>query len=198
MKTLLKSLVLGSVILGLFSASAAAGRGGDNDADIRKLPGYVDFNSIDLFKNREAKVEVNLKGPMLQLVSKFAKYDEKGEYDVLSRLKLVNVHIFDIDHDTAKKFSEASRGIAAQLDKKGWERIVRVRDEGDHVDVYFKPSHDYEWIDGIVVMVVGDDDEAVFVNVVGQIRPEDIGRLGGQFGIHELEGIDSTSIHKRH
>mgnify|MGYP005719244871 CR=1 FL=1 len=43
---------------------------------------------------------------------------------------------------------------------------------------------------GIVVLVVERDGEAVFVNIVGEIDPEDVGRLGHNWEIHGLEDFD--------
>lgn len=164
------------------------------EAEIEKLPGYVDFAALKLFEGQEAKVEVYLKDPMLELVAKFVKSEDPELFEVLAKLKLVRVQIFNVSHSQAEKVSEASTATAKQLDSKGWERIVRVREEDEHVDVYLKPSKDYEWLDGLVVMVVDGGDEAVFVNIVGQIHPDDISKLAEHFDIDELD-FDSTDVH---
>jgi hypothetical protein len=93
------------------------------------------------------------------------------------------------------EFNDATKSTTGELDKKGWERIVRVREDDSNVDIYLLPSESYESILGIVVMVA-EDEEAIFVNIVGEINPDDVARLGDHFDIEELHDIKADDIKK--
>ena len=157
--------------------------------DYTKHPGYVDFNALEIFGEQEATIEVYLKQPMLNLLRKFIKDEDPELYDIFGKLQLVRVQVFDVTSDLAVKFDTESAKTVKILDEKGWEKIVRVSEDTQRVFVYLKPSEDYELIQGIVVIAMEDFDEAVFVNIVGDIHPDDISKLGGHFGVNELDSI---------
>ena len=177
-------LVCTLIILGV-AVSAFAG---DRDS-AKGHPGYVDFDALDIFGDTEAKIEVYLKADMLKLLAGFVKNEDPELFDMINKLLLVRVQVFDLDYDLADEFVNRSKKTVKGLDKEGWERIVRVNEGDEVVYVYLKPSDKFESINGIVVLVV-EDDEAVFVNVVGEIHPDDISRLGEHFDIDELDDID--------
>jgi len=184
-----------AALLGAAVVLAAVAAGAQTKEAIEKHPGYVDFSGAKLFEGKEAKVEVYLREPLINLVSGFVKHEDEELYDVLSRLKLVRVLVYDADAISDDQFLAATRETAQRLDKAGWERIVRVREDDERADIYVKASKDYSVIEGIVVMAHDDDDEVVFVNIVGSINPEEIGRLGQHF---DIEGLDSVHIESKH
>lgn len=166
---------------------AGGARADADDKSFASLPGYVDFAAFEQISD-EAKVEVNLKSPMLGFVAKFAGDEDPELRDMLANLKLVRVRIYDLTPELEREFLSAGSATTTRLDQSGWERIVRVREDNERVDIYFKPSSNAEWIDGVLIIAV--DDEAAFVNIVGTIRPEDVGRIGEHFDIDDIH-IDS-------
>jgi hypothetical protein len=193
-KTLHTVLVAAALLAAASLAGAADDKAaGNKEAALRAQPGYVDFSMLDKL-GEEAKVEVNLRDPMLGLVGKFISEEDPELRDLISNLKLVRVRVYRITPETIERLFAVGSETATRLDKEGWERIVRVRDEGEHVDVYFKPSSNAEWIDGVLVIALGDDDEAAFVNIVGTIRPEDVSRIGDHL---EIEGMNRVRVEQK-
>jgi hypothetical protein len=184
-----KTVLLCMVLTVVLAASTAADAQKESKDDYKKQPGYVDFDALEIFGEENSRVEVHLKQPMLKLVSEFVKVEEPELFELLGKLSLVRVEVFESNETAAKKFIAQSSKTFKTLEGKGWERIVRVSEDDENVHVYMMPSKDYDFLRGIFVIALEDDDEAVFVNIVGDIHPQDIGRLGHYFGIEELDRI---------
>jgi hypothetical protein len=183
------TILLLSLLLSITLAAGVAAKDKKKAVDYTKHPGYVDFDALDVFEDEDAKIEVYLKQPMLNLMSKFVEHEDPELFDMFKNLMLVRVQVFEASRELTAKFEAESSKLVKTLDKKGWERVVRVREDDEHVYVYLKPSDDYEWIQGIVVIAIEEHDEAVFVNIVGDIHPEDVHRLGEHFDVEELDSI---------
>ena len=74
------------------------------------------------------------------------------------------------------------------LERDGWKSVVRVNEDGERVRIFVKLAAggaNAGTFEGLTVMVVdtGGSDEAVFINVAGAIRPEQLGRVASQFGM---------------
>ena len=160
-------------------------------------PGYVDFEMLDCFGDREAKIEVYLRANMLDLLAKFVETEDPELFEMINKLLLVRVLVFDMDFDRLDDCLADSRKTVKDLDRKGWERIVRVNEDDEVIYVYLKPSEEYESIHGILVIAF-EDDESVFVNIVGEIHPDDVSRLGEHFDIDELDGVNYRKSHRRY
>jgi len=68
---------------------------------------------------------------------------------------------------------------------KNWDRIVRVKKKNEVSNVYIKTVDD-DKIEGLVVTNIDYDGEASFVNIVGNIDLDSIGRLSEKFNIPEI------------
>lgn len=136
------------------------------DDQLNASPGYFDFDQLTV-EYGEPRVMVDLGSTLLNLISHL-KHDDPVASEVLSQLEHVRVRVYSTAGDTAAAAAQATT-TTESLNGLEWEKIVQVREPDNHVDVYVKAGP--EMIYGLLVMKV-DSDEAVFVNVLGDIQPE--------------------------
>jgi hypothetical protein len=133
-------------------------------------------------------VDVTLDGGMLQLAGRFLsdkKTDEAEAKQLIAGLQGIYVRSFQFDKPG--EYSPADvEAIRAQLTAPLWSRIVgvRSRSDGENAEVFLKTEHNR--ITGLAV-IAADPKSLTIVNIVGAINPDDLSRLGGQFGIPRLE-----------
>jgi hypothetical protein len=186
MKKLISILTI--LLIGLLTINVYA----DDEKAIRKHPGYVNFDDIDIPGDAEETVEVYIKGPLLKLVASVTEHEDPALSKMLARLLMVRVNTFSIDSKLAKELKPKVKNIEKQLQKQNWEKIVRVKERDDLVNIYLKFDKK-DRIAGLVVMAIEDDDEAVFVNIVGELDWEQISKLGKKFDIDELKDVSEKN-----
>ena len=155
----------------------------------KKHPGYVDFGDFGDFKDEEETVEVFIKGPLLKFVSKATAHEDPALSQLLDNLLLIKVNVFSIEKNQTQKVKSIINKVSKKLNSKDWERMVRVKETDEQVDVYTHFDKNYE-LSGLVVMAVEEGDEAVFVNIVGKIDPEQLGKLSSKFNIPKLDSVN--------
>jgi len=140
-------------------------------------------------------VDVTLDQSMLQFAGAFLDPkdpDQAQAKKIIAGMKGIYVHSFEFDKDGAYSDEDLAQ-LRAPLKEPEWSRIVNVRSKSDNqnVEVYFRK--DGEKFKGLVVIAT-EPDELTFVDIEGPIKPEDIMRLGGHFGIPNVEvGQDSSA-----
>ncbi len=182
-----RAAVLMIALLALPLAGAVA------KTDIEDRPGYFDFGDISEFASGEEVVEINLERPLLAALAGF-KTDDPELNDLLDGLELVRVHVFSFEPERADDLEARADNITGELEKMDWARMVEIKAQDSRVHVYAKTEENDESetkMAGLVVVALdADDDEAVFVNVVGQFDLSDIGKLDALEGIGEHLDID--------
>ena len=126
---------------------------------------------------------------VLSLLTNLISNEDEEAAEFISKLLRVTVNVFASDSIDIDEVANSMATIADELDADGWERIVRIREDEDHVDVYFRLSDNAEVIYGIAIMVA-EPGETVLVNIVGDISVNDISALGRRFNIDELVDLD--------
>jgi hypothetical protein len=152
-------------------------------------PGYVDIGAF-MPAAKGQFVEVNLSSGVIKFATLIAKSQEPEVAALLANLKSVRVNVVRLDDNNRADTVGKIDGVRRQLEGAGWTKIVTVRDQGggDNVDVHVKQQSD-DIIQGLVVTVIDKKGEVVFVNIVGNIRAEQIGQLAQKFDIEPLRKL---------
>ena len=154
------------------------------DSDLENHPGYVDFSILTAIAATEPTVEFSLKAPLIILITILISNQDNEAADFISKLIRVTVNVFESDDIDVDEIASPMSAMAEDLDSAGWDRVVRVREDENHVDIYFRLVSNADVIYGIVIMVA-EPREKVLVNIVG-----DISALGRRFEFDELVDLD--------
>ena len=146
--------------------------------------GYVDFGKLSDDSDGDS-VEINIKGALLSFAAKVAEKSEPKASELLKNLKQVRVNVLKLTDKNREQIAERAKAIRGQLSTDKWEQIVSVQDKKEDVGVYVKMSE--EVIQGLVVTVIDGAKEAVFVNIVGDIRADQLAEVADQLNIEPLK-----------
>jgi hypothetical protein len=148
-----------------------------------KMPVNLDA----LAEKADNAVTVTLDKSMLQFASKFMhdKDDEDDVRKIISGLDQIYVRSFEFRDEN--EYNQADvEAVRSQLRSPAWGRMVGVRSKhGENVDVYFKDSGNGR-VGGLVV-IAAEPKELTIVNIIGNIDPDKIAELGGEFSIPRFE-----------
>ena len=133
-------------------------------------------------------VEVNINSNLIAMVTNFAKKAEPEVAEILQGLKSIRVNVLGLNDENRVEIQEKITSIRSQLEKGGWDRVVTVMDKADDVGVYIK-TKGADVVEGLVVTVLSGKSEAVFVNIVGDIRPDRLATVGERFNIEPLKHL---------
>jgi hypothetical protein len=151
-------------------------------------PGQVDFGTFSSPAGGGEFVEVNVTSSLISLATKFLEKDQPDVAQVLKGLQLVHVNVIGLNDGNRSDLVTRIQGVRKDLETKGWERIVMVQEKDQDVGVYLK-TQNKDTVQGLVVVVMDGKKQAVFVNVVGDIKPEQLSMLGEKLHIDPLKKI---------
>jgi len=151
-------------------------------------PGYVDLGKFQPVEGCQF-VEVNVPTSLLNFASKFAEKDDAEAAALIRQLKHVRVNVVgykDAGTDLTKRVVD----LRSQLESKGWTQVVVAKDADTSADVAVFTLLKGDAIEGVLVTVLdGANKQAVLVNVVGSINPEQIALLGKRLNIEPLADL---------
>src|SRR5687768_11657370 len=138
-------------------------------------PGAIDLGKLTPTPGAQF-VEVNINSNLIAMVMNFAKKAEPEVAEVLKGLKSIRVNVLGLNDENREDIKNRLTSVRAQLEKGGWDRIVTVMEGANDIGVFMK-TKGAEVVEGVVVTVLSSDNEAVFVNVIGDIRPDKLATI---------------------
>lgn len=156
------------------------------------------------FKQLSAKavkaVNISLDQSMLQFAGMFMNdkdADEAQAKKIIANLKGVYVHSFEFSKPGGYSDDDIS-ALRAALKEPEWSRIINVNKSGKDeeektAEIYFRKEGDK--IGGLAV-IAAEPRKLTFVEIVGDINPQDLAKLSGQMGIPNLPAGANASAKK--
>ena len=154
--------------------------------ELKKEPGFFEFSQLSSLRSGEMISEVYLEEPLLKMVAGMTGESEEGVGNLIAGLKLVKVQEFMVDEKEIEKVEKTIESMDAELQNLKWQRIIKSRNKGIFANVYVKPSSD-EGYAGLVITSLDGKGKVSFVNIVGKIDLESIGKLSKQFNLPKVE-----------
>ena len=150
--------------------------------------GYFPFDDIPGLDS-EPTVQIDLDPALLNLFGAAAKGADQQVASALEGVTNVRVRVYeDIADGVAAGLLTFVEDTSRTLERDGWKSVVRVSEGGERVRIFMKLATggaNAGSIEGLTVMVVdtGGGNEAVFINVAGLIRPEQLGKIASEIGM---------------
>jgi hypothetical protein len=156
-------------------------------------PGYVDFGDLDSISSNEPEVEISLTPMLIRFLCAAVQDEDEDLADTLCKLRSIRISVFELAPEDYAQAKEKADEISKALEAKGWEAAVVMRAEDSTVRLYMRLVG--EMVAGMAVMVIEPGSDAVFMNIVGEIDPAQLGRVAAQFGV-DLNDIKVDSHSK--
>jgi hypothetical protein len=164
----------------------AAGSAFAQQGDLKKEPGFFEFSQLSSLRSGEMISEVYLEEPLLKMVAGMTGESEEGVGNIIAALKLVKVQEFMVDEKEIERVEKTIESMDAELQNLKWQRIIKSRNKGNFTNVYVKPSSDRGYA-GLVITSLDGKGKVSFVNIVGNIDLESIGKLSKQFNLPKVD-----------
>jgi len=185
-----------SILLALAVGLAVAGSPAHaGDRDTAGVRGFVDGSAFGRLAGEDSEVvEIHLGPTLLGAIARGAKDDPEAAA-LLGGLRSVSAYIVGLDGDADRtaKATKLFGTLEEQLLRDGWERLARVREKGDRVNVFVLGTGTA--VEGLVVLAFDKDEgRVVFANLAGSM---DLAKLGRIQDALDVPGLDELSETKR-
>jgi len=155
-------------------------------------PGQADFGNFEAPGNGGEFVEVNLPANLIALAARFVEKQDADVAKLLASVKQVRVNVIGVNDTNKEGLQKRVQKVRTDLASQGWERIVTAQQQEQDVSVFLKMDQN-STIQGLTVVVIDGSKQAVFANIVGNIKPEQLTMLGEKLNIEPLKKMGAVT-----
>jgi len=154
----------------------------------RSNDGFADLESLGM---RDTDRVINLSiGPTLLHFAAAYIDDDPEIRDLMRSLDGVRVRVYEIDGD-AGRVAARIHDMSQHLQADGWESVLLVREENEETHMLLRSTDGH--ISGMTVLTSDGESEAVIVNLMGEIRPEQFGGVMLALDV-DAPGVESVRV----
>ena len=143
----------------------------------------LDLSRYDRLFDAEPTVEMDLRGALLGALRRSVRTDDPEMATVLAGVRGMQMRVYELDNAAGRRAMDGITALGRSLRADGWQSFLRVRDDGDYVDMLTRPETGAAdgVLGGFVMLVVSPEDtetSVVMLNFIGRVDPEQAARVG--------------------
>ena len=150
--------------------------------------GYADLESLGM-RDTNRVISLSIGPTLLHFAARYMD-DEPEIRDLLRSLDGVRIRIYEIDGD-AGRVAQRISSMSEHLREDGWEPVLLVREQNEEVHMLLRMVNHH--ISGMTVLVSDGESEAVIINLMGEIRPEQFGDVMVALDV-DAPGVDDVQV----
>jgi len=177
-----------ATVLGLGLVLDPAPSQSQPEDDLSAQVGYVDLSGVDSWFDAEAATEVDIRGPLVDLVAEAAKSSDPAFAGIMGNVTAIQVRGYPLPADRTSNVRARTEQLASSLEESGWTRVIFVREQDEEVSIYLREADGR--VAGLTLLSTKPGDKSVFVNIVGSLSPDQIAALGRGLNLSALEQVD--------
>lgn len=176
-----KSLVVAAALWVVLNGAVAV------RAQIEDHPGYFPIDQFGILSEENLTLEISLEKGMLQLVAAVMGAEEPELAELIAGLESIRVRIAPAESLDKASVRQRMSEATTWLEGRGWGTMLRVREAGEVINIYTRLSGGE--LQGIAVLAMEASGDAVLVNVVGSLLPEQLAGLADVLDIPQLDVV---------
>jgi hypothetical protein len=150
--------------------------------------GYADLDSLGMM-DTDRVISLSI-GPALLRFAANHVDDDPEVQELLRSLDGVRVRVYEVNGDAARVAGRMDR-MSTKLQDDGWVPVMLVRQEDEQVHILMRTVDGQ--IKGMTVLVLDGADEAVIVNLMGEIEPEKFSDVMVALDV-DAGGVDEVEV----